>query len=317
MTVTLALDLCRKIDETIQADQGASYRGWLGRVLPHMSDAYRDNEETHRSHIGASQLGKDCGRAVFYDFHWTTKAAFNGRMLRLFNRGHIEEARFIAMLLMVGMPVYQQTPQGEQFHIEFGDGHGGGSGDGVTVYNENHCLIECKTHNEKSFIELAGSLETWRAHLAEPAKNPFKGKGVRGAKPDHFVQAQIYMRRMGLAFCLYMAVNKNTDDLYIEIVTLNPEHADQYIDRGIKLINLREPPPKISSSPGFWKCIYCDHKPVCHMKRPPDRNCRTCKYSQVASQGQWRCTHPTEASILTKEKQLVGCPFYKMAEYYL
>ena len=227
--VDIAIDLCHAIDKAIQADQGAAYRGWLGKVLPHMSDAYRDTEESHRSHMGASQLGQDCGRAVWYSFHWATKAAHSGRMLRLFNRGHIEEARFIAMLLTIGMPVYQQDAEGKQFRIHFGDGHGGGSGDGVTHYNNAPTLIEAKTHNEKSFIELAGKLEEWRAYLA--GEGHFKGKGVRDAKPEHFVQAQIYMRKMGIASCLYFAVCKNTDDLYIEIITLNPWAMGQYIGR--------------------------------------------------------------------------------------
>jgi hypothetical protein len=265
--------------------------------------------------MGASQLGHDCGRAVWYSFRWATKAAFQGRMLRLFNRGHIEEARFIAMLLMIGMPVYQQDAEGKQFRIGFGDGHGGGSGDGVTYYNNNPVLIEAKTHNERSFIELAGKLEEWRAYLAH--EGHFKGKGVRDAKPEHFVQAQIYMRKMGLASCLYMAVNKNTDDLYIEVITLNPEHADQYIERGEKLIQATTPPTKLSTSPGFWKCTWCEHKPVCHMKRAPDRNCRTCKYVQLESAGRWACTHPTNHAILTQEKQLVGCQFYKVASHFL
>jgi hypothetical protein len=314
MTVQVEIELCLAIDKAIRVDQGATYRGWLGKVLPHMADAYRDTEESHRSHMGASQLGHDCGRAVWYSFHWASKAAHDGRMLRLFNRGHIEEARFIAMLLTVGMPVYQQDSEGRQFRIGFGDGHGGGSGDGVTNYKDNPTLLECKTHNDKSFTELAGKIPEWRAYLA--GEGHFKGKGVREAKPEHFVQAQIYMRRMGLATCLYLAVNKNTDDLYIELITLNSEHADQYIDRGEKLIQMTTPPPKLSPSPGFWKCTYCEHKPVCHLKRDPDRNCRTCKYIQLGVSGTWHCTHPTERAILTVEKQIVGCPLYKMADYY-
>ena len=175
-------------------------------------------------------------------------------------------------------------------------------------------MIEAKTHNEKSFIELAGKLEEWRAYLA--GEGHFKGKGVRDAKPEHFVQAQLYMRKMGLATCLYFAVCKNTDDLYIEIITLNPEHADQYIERGEKLILTPTPPTRINNSPGFWKCAWCEHKPVCHMKRAPDRNCRTCKYSQIAPAGEWHCNYPTQNMVLTQEKQLIGCPLYKMAEYY-
>ena len=30
------------------------------------------------------------------------------------------------------------------------------------------------------------------------------------AKPEHFVQAQIYMRKMGIASCLYFAVMQDT-----------------------------------------------------------------------------------------------------------
>jgi hypothetical protein len=124
------------------------------------------------------------------------------------------------------------------------------------------------------------------------------------------------MRKMGIAICLYMAVCKNTDDLYIEIITLNPEHADQYIDRGEKLIQLPTPPKKISESPGFWKCTWCEHRPVCHMKRDPDRNCRTCKYIQLGTSGTWSCTHPTQCAILSTEAQMMGCKLYKMADYY-
>ena len=37
------------------------------------------------AHLGASIIGKDCERALWYDFRWVTRWAFTGRMLRLFD----------------------------------------------------------------------------------------------------------------------------------------------------------------------------------------------------------------------------------------
>lgn len=306
--LTHALLTMRAIDEAIAADQGASFRGWLGRVLPHIGDAYRTDEDGFRSHLGASLLGTECGRAIWYGFHWVTKGAFDGRILRLFNRGHLEEGRIIAQLLMIGIQVYQQDANGKQFRIAWAEGHAGGSGDGLALgvpdVPEIMLVLECKTHGEKSFVELAGKLPEWRAYVR--GEGPFTGKGVKASKPEHYIQMQIYMRKMGYTMALYIAVNKNTDDQYMELITLNPELADQYIDRGEKLVWMKEAPPKINPSPGFFLCRFCDHRPVCHLKQMPDLNCRTCQFSEPVQGGNWHCNK--HQMMLTKEKQLVGCP---------
>jgi hypothetical protein len=311
--VTLAIRTLKAIDELVQADQGAAYRGWLKQVLPHIGDAYRTDEEAFRSHLGASVLGADCGRAIWYGFHWASERTNEGRMVRLLNRGHIEEARFIALMLMLGVQVYQQDAEGKQYKISFADGHGGGSGDGVGIGIPDlaagmACLLEFKTHNEKSFIELAGDLKTWRACING---GQFKGKGVREAKFEHYVQMQIYMRKMGLAVCIYFAVCKNTDDLYAEVVPLDPTFADQFISRGTTIIDMPLPPTKLNKSPGFYKCVYCEHKPVCHLGAAPAVNCRTCAWVEKGPAGTWKCNkHKHE---LSKQGQIVGCPDYEVA----
>lgn len=302
----------RKIADMMEADQGASFRGWQGRVLPHIGDAYRDDpEDGHRPHLGASILGQECMRAIWYSFRWATKAKFDGRVLRLFNRGHLEEGRIIAMLLMIGVEVWQQDANGKQFRISWAEGHAGGSGDGVARGLPDldalmAFILEFKTHGEKSFIELAGKLPEWRAYCEDPVKNRFTGQGVKAAKPEHYTQMQLYMRKMGLTVALYVAVCKNTDDLYMEIIYLAPEYADQYLDRGEHLVWAENAPKKISTSAGFFKCRFCDHRPVCHLSAAPDINCRTCQFSKPVAGGAWVCNKHNMS--LTKEKQLVGCP---------
>lgn len=291
------------INTALKADQGASYRTWLGRVISHIGDAYNGDKVAHRSHMGASGLGNECGRAIWYNFRWATNKAHEGRMIRLFNRGHLEEARFIALLLMIGCQVYQQDENGKQFRISFAEGHAGGSGDGVVIgipdlAEGQACLSEFKTHSDSSFKKL-------------------KESGVRATKFEHYVQVNLYMHKMGIPVCLYMAVNKNDDDLYLELIKLDTLLAEQFIERGTKLVWMDEPPEKLNKSPGFFKCKMCDHRPVCHLKQEPDKNCRTCAYSVPVDKGEWKCTNPrVNEPVLPKVRQLTGCEHYEKAGYY-
>lgn len=297
MSVTLAAKTMKRIEDALEADQGGAYRVNLGKVLPHMKDAYRAEDSPFRKHLGASVIGGECARAIWYGFHWSTKPNFKGRLLRLFNRGHLEEARFIALLLMIGCEVYQQDDKGNQFRISDVGGHFGGSGDGVAIgvpdIPAGHaCLLEFKTHNANSFKKL-------------------KAEGVRGAKFEHFVQMQTYMRKMGIAYALYMAVNKNDDEIYAEILVLDSAVGDQFVDRARQIIMMRDVPKRISDSPGWFACSWCDHKPVCHMKALPHRNCRTCGHSAPAEDGHWYCTVETGVERpLTEQEQLAGCDRY-------
>lgn len=309
-TVMVAQATLNAFDDHIAADGGGSFRQWLGRVIPHMDDAYRAEDGGHRGHLGASILGGDCPRAIWYTFRWVHRAKFEPRMLRLFNRGHLEEARFIALLLMIGCEVWQQDANGKQFRISFADGHGGGSGDGVARgipdLPGTPAVCEFKTHGEKSFIKLAGKLDEWRAYRA--GKGQFTGEGVRIAKFEHFVQMQTYMLKMDLPAALYVAVNKNTDDIYAEVIHLERPFAEQFINRGEQIIAMDAPPKKISESPGFFKCRFCDKRPVCHLKATPERNCRTCQNSKPITGGVWRCT--LQNIDLDVNAQAAGCPAY-------
>ena len=316
MTIVLAKKTMAAIDAAIEADQGGAYRQNLQRVLPHVGDAYRGEEDGFRSHLGASVIGKSCGRAIWYGFRWAHKPRFHGRLLRLFNRGHLEEARLIAALLIAGCQVYQQDADGNQFRISDHGGHFGGSGDGVVMGlpdlpPDTPAVTEWKTHNDKSFKAVTAN-------------------GVREAKFEHFVQMQIYMRKMGIMFALYGAVNKNDDHIHLEIVQLDPTFADQFVDRGRTLIMMRNAPEKIPNASASWyECKWCDHRPVCHLNEPPEYNCRTCAYSEAnVEKGGWWCTNekrhmdmllgPSEGVAvvgetfeLSKERQASACIMYE------
>jgi hypothetical protein len=310
--VHIATKTLASIEAQMEADQGASYRTHLGKVLPHMGDAYRGVEVIpFRKHLGASLLGGECGRAIWYGFRWAKRPKFPGRVLRLFNRGHLEEARFIAALLAIGVHVWQQDENGKQFRISDVGGHLGGSGDGVCMgvpdlAPNTPCLLEFKTHNDASFQKL-------------------KKEGVRKAKFEHYVQMNIYMRKMGLPVALYGAVNKNNDELYMEIVASDPGTADTFLERGKTIILHQEPPARVNNSPGWFTCKWCDHRENCHLGGKMEQNCRTCRFSRPnPADGVWYCENEVvmASSVtagpaghpLTEEEQYVGCSHYEPIE---
>jgi hypothetical protein len=315
-TIMVAEKTLDAIDAAMAADGGASFRQWQGKVMPTLDDAYRGEDEPHRGHLGASLVGRDCAREIWYAFRWVHKGTPEPRMLRLYNRGHLEEGRFIALLLMLGLEVWQVDETGKQFRISWADGHAGGSGDGVArgipdLPPTTPALTEFKTHGEKSFIKLAGKLDEWRAY--RKGKGQFTGEGLRISKFEHFVQMQTYMRKMGLAAGIYFAVNKNTDDIYAEVIHLDSEFADQFLSRGEQLVQMPGPPKRINESPGFFKCRFCDRHPVCHMGVPPDKNCRTCRFSSPGPEGTWNCSRHN--IVLERSLQLTGCTNYEVSPF--
>ena len=127
----IATKTLEAIDLAMRTDQGAKYRGLLRHTMPLAEDAYSEDEAPFRAHLGASLIGRKCNRELWYSFHWTTQKNFDGRMLRLFNRGHLEEPRFVAALQMIGCKVHQYDANGKQFRIAGHNGHYGGSLDAV------------------------------------------------------------------------------------------------------------------------------------------------------------------------------------------
>lgn len=279
------------IDSSMEKDQGATYRGWLGKILPLIGDAYSTHTFPFRSHLGASGLGAECTRSIYYGWRWAKAPSFQGRILRLFNRGHLEEGRVIATLLTCGLTVYQQDVNGKQFRISSSNGHVGGSGDGVVTgvpdAPQLTFLLEIKTHSVKSFAKL-------------------KKEGLRLSKKQHFVQMQLYMHKFSLRAGLYYAVCKDTDEIYLEMIMVDRNVATLYLNRGDDIVNSKTPPMKLHNSIAHFDCKYCDFSQICHRNEVPDKNCRTCKYAQPVENANWLCTK--HGHILeTAQDQFDGC----------
>jgi DNA repair protein RadD len=65
-----------------------------------------------REHLGVSAIGAGCERALWYGFRWASGARHAGRLLRLFETGHLAEARFVADLRRIGVTVLGRSESG-------------------------------------------------------------------------------------------------------------------------------------------------------------------------------------------------------------
>ncbi len=289
------------INKTMEADQGASFRKALEPLLPKMDDAYRGEGKPFRPHLGASLIGRDCTQELWLSYHWATTKNFPAKVLRLFNRGHLEEARFLALLQIINVDVWYETEEGGQ--IRFSDiyGHFGSALDGIgrnipDLPPDVPAYLEFKTHGEKSF-------------------NKVKKNGVRNEKMEHFAQVQICMHEMKLPTTLYMAVNKNTDELYAEIIDYDQEVAVKYLQRAEAIIFSIDGMSKIGSSVSWYQCRFCDQKKVCHGSTAPEINCRTCAHSAPTNTGEWTCARGY--SNIQTDEAFVGCSQHVYNPYML
>jgi hypothetical protein len=235
-----------------------------------------DADDGNRPHLGASLIGRPCERQLWYTFRWVDSKKFSGRMLRLFETGQLAEARFTANLRRIGVQVHDVTPDGKQWRVTDLGGHFGGSMDGAAVglpeAPKTWHVLEYKTHGDKSFTELVK-------------------KTVQAAKPEHYAQMQVYMGYTGMERALYMAVNKNTDELYAERVDFDPVEFAKLKARAERVIRAAEPPLRVSNDPSWFVCKMCDFHEHCHGEAAPAVNCRTCAHSTPEMNGDatWSC----------------------------
>lgn len=230
----------------------------------------------HREHLGASVIGERCSRKLFYMFRWCKLTQFEGRMRRLFSRGHAEEEKIDKLLTWMGFFVREIDPVTDrQYKFSTLNGHYGGSGDSIVLLpwfrtEDQRILVEKKTHKDKLFQKL-------------------KKDGLRNSNPKHKDQMDCYGAAFRLKYGLYIAVNKDDDDIYYEFVELDWNRAQELENKAKDIIYARIEPPKINDNPSFYECKFCSYQDICHQGECVEKNCRSCQQSKPIENGQWFC----------------------------
>ena len=263
----------------------------------------RKADDRRPNRIRPSEMGHPCLRYLWLRYRWADRfERFDGRMHRLFETGHSQEDRMANDLRSVGAEVTTRNPDNPRQQLSFDalEGHVKGFLDGIAT-DVPHAdtvavLTEMKTHSAKSFKEL-------------------EKHGVAKSKVQHYAQMQLYMHQYDLKEGLYLAVNKDNEDIYCEFIEYNPQYAGGLLERAEVIIHSRQIPFRISEDPSSFACKWCNAKDVCHNVERPVASCRTCDHGKpLLEDGQqlpvWQCQKHGHDLDLDDQKR--GCEDYKV-----
>ena len=189
--------------------------------------------QPRRTYLGASRLGATCERQLQYEFADAPVdpgRETDGRLLRVFERGHVMEDAMAAWLREAGFDLRTHNDAGEQWGFSALDGRLQGHVDGVLIAGPDlgpglgyPALWENKALSAKSWRELD------KHRLAV-------------AKPIYAAQVAVYQAYLGLHAqpALFTAVNADTMEIYAERVSFDALLAQRMSDRAVKVITATE-----------------------------------------------------------------------------
>lgn len=209
--------------------------------------------DSPREYLGISVVGHPCDRHVQYQFLSTSRKievpSFEPRTLRIFDRGHIYEAKSKEWLKRCGFIFYHDPAAISDFGGKL-QGHVDGVIIGFTQANppipfpalwENKCL------GAKSWKQL-------------------EKHGLKEFSPAYWSQVHTYMGYFDLLRCLFTAVNADTMEMMHLLIDFDATEFDMTKAKATRVFqatDLGELLPKITADPSFYLCGYCPFRIPC------------------------------------------------------
>ncbi|WP_319825838.1 hypothetical protein [Thalassovita sp.] len=185
----------------------------------------RNGAERPRSYVSSSGLGRACLRQIQYDFLAVAKDAgqeFAPKTLRIFEAGHRGEDMVAGWLRLAGFDLRTERADGRQFGFSSLGGRFKGHIDG--------CLVSGPVA-----MDYPALWET-KALGASSWKDTVK-RGVAVSKPVYAAQIALYQAYLDLPHpALFTALNRDTMELYAELVPFDAALAQQMSDRAVTVV---------------------------------------------------------------------------------
>jgi hypothetical protein len=291
--------------------------GELSKIIPQDSATvqaiYKWHEEEeakrtgpHNGRLGASIIGEPCERKLWYIFRMCFKSVFDGRLLRLFRTGHLEEDRFIEELKGIGCEVKALDPDtGKQFENTAIGGHFVSHPDGYIKG-----LPEAPRTWHMAEMKTMGGEENQSKDFEKVKKD-----GVEKAKPMHYIQMQVNMFLSELKRAIYLCKKKATDHIHSERIKYVALVARQMMVKAERIITAQLPPERLADRPDTFTCRFCDAYDLCwsaeysHVIKIPFITCRTCLHAtpELDGEARWSCmTHLASIPFDHQQKACAG-----------
>lgn len=228
-----------------------------------------------RDYLGASSIGHECSRKVWYGFYKPELAKpMSWKSLWAIEDGHRTESLIASRLqAMDGIELITEK-NGKQIRFEALDGRFCGHVDGLIrgllQAPAKWHVWECKATNEKRFAEF----QKCKLRMGEKA-------ALKDWNLTYFVQAQIYMHYLNIDRHYLTVSSSGGRDIDSCRTEYEPHEAEKYIRRAKEILTSPDQPPdRISLDPKFFICNMCDFKEHCHNEdaSPVPERSRRCPF---------------------------------------
>jgi len=249
---------------TFSADNESSPKGQA--IVDHIySSLVAQREKSpRRNYLGASMWGEKCERKLSFIY---TKAPvpdekkIKGPTYAIFDMGHDGEKRASEYLRIAGFTLLTERPDGSQFGFEAAkdkDGHALLSGhiDGVFIEGPK----------KLGDIDLTYPLMWENKALGEKSWKDVVKNGLKKSKPIYHVQIQTYCAYMDVPNGgIFTAINRNTGEIYAEVVQYDPIVAQEASDKALRIISAGDPfeLSRHTNDPSHFECGWCAYKEIC------------------------------------------------------
>lgn len=202
--------------------------------------------DAHRDYIGASSIGAECMRAVWYDYTGAPKQELSARTRRILDTGHILEDYVITLLERTGMIIERASPD-NNFHEyaareqPYFKGHFDGI---IRAPSSLVGILEIKTANDARY-------------------NQFVKLGLKKWSPQYYAQVQAMMGMSGFNKTYEVVINKDKSFIADELITYSQIEYANLCKRAEYLQKLTVPPPRVNESPLWHQCKMCKFREIC------------------------------------------------------
>lgn len=294
-----------------------------------------DNPPKFAKSIAPSSIGDECVARQWYKWRWVKLIQKPGRISRIFERGNRSEFEATKLLRRAGWEVRDYTARlccssldGSYITLEWDAPIPEGFTD---VHDQPHHIAECQRRDrfmlkQYSFSAIKrhmnGNLDGYARHpvyslglwyLTEYKEYNTKRfsaltrKSVKEIDYDYYVQIVLYMQAHDLPRCVFVAINKNDDDVHIEIIERDDATANAYMATANSIVYSKVRPARFAESAAHHVCKMCDYLDICHHGVKVEINCRSCLNCIPEDDGRFYC-QKWQALIPNKQAILAGCP---------
>jgi len=207
----------------------------------------KQEHEDPRRYIGASSIGKECSRAIWYGLHNIQGNAISPQLRTTFKIGKILENMILDDVGKLGFELERPEEINNYLfcreeNLQIFQGHM----DAILYLNRDCPVVfEAKTCKNSSF-------------------NSFKKDGLRAWSQTYFAQLQSYMGMTGIHSACLLALNKDTSEYHHEWVDYDDIYYHELVAKACDISDATEPPERINKSPLYYVCASCRFKEVCH-----------------------------------------------------